>query len=108
MSIFDLHSAVIADYRDFVQSFFAVADNRARAFVEQTLVEEARLWPDFLLQVSPSYARSETVDELARRGLVHEETARIFRTPEDQSFRLYQHQVEAIEKVTFPPETVPR
>lgn len=54
MSVFDLHSQVLADYRDFVRSFFTVADQRAREFVEHALVEEARLWPDFLLQVSPS------------------------------------------------------
>src|SRR5213080_2438519 len=65
MSIFDLHTQVLADYRDFVRSFFTIADERARQFVEHALVEEARLWPDFLLQVSPAYARATTVDELA-------------------------------------------
>jgi hypothetical protein len=29
MSIFDLHSSVLADYRDFVRSFFTIADGRA-------------------------------------------------------------------------------
>src|SRR6266446_2401123 len=55
MSIFNLHSNVLADYRDFVRSFFSVADDRARAFIERELVAEARLWPEALLQVSPSY-----------------------------------------------------
>lgn len=98
MSIFNLHAAVLADYRDFVCSFFTVADERAQAFVERALIEEARLWPDFLLQVSPSYARAATVDELAACGVLHEETALIFRTPDDQPFHLYQHQVEALTK----------
>lgn len=98
MSIFDLHASVLADYRDFVRSFFTVADDRAREFVERALVEEARLWPEFLLQVSPSYARTATVDELAARGILHEETARIFRTPDGHPFHLYQHQVEALEQ----------
>ncbi|MCK6456024.1 MAG: DEAD/DEAH box helicase [Phycisphaerae bacterium] len=97
MSIFELHSAVLADYRDFVRSFFLIADDRARAFVDQALVEESRLWPDFLLQVSPSYARAATVDELAGQGRLHAETARIFRTPDGDPFHLYQHQVEAVE-----------
>ena len=30
MSIFDLHSQVLADYRDFVRSFFTVADDREK------------------------------------------------------------------------------
>jgi hypothetical protein len=42
MSIFDLHAAVLADYRDFVCSFFIGADERARQFVELALVTEAR------------------------------------------------------------------
>src|SRR5437773_2379466 len=98
MSVFDLHSTVLADYRDFVRSFFTVADERAREFVERTLVEEARLWPEFLLQVSPSYARTATVDELSARGVLHAEMARIFRTPDDHPFHLYQHQVEALDR----------
>ncbi|HEY7493442.1 MAG TPA: hypothetical protein VIH59_20300 [Candidatus Tectomicrobia bacterium] len=57
MSIFNLHAAVLTDYRDFVRSFFIIADERTRQFVEHALLEEARLWPDFLLQVSPAYAR---------------------------------------------------
>jgi ATP-dependent helicase YprA (DUF1998 family) len=75
-----------------------VADERARDFVERSLVEEARLWPDFLLQVSPANASVATVDELAMPGVLHGETARMFRTPERHSFHFYQHQIEASEK----------
>lgn len=98
MSIFNLHAQVLADYRDFVRSFFTITDERARQFVEHALIEEARLWPDFLLQVSPAYVRLATVDELAAQGVLREETARIFRTPEDRPFHLYQHQIEALDK----------
>ena len=79
MSIFNLHSNVLADSRDFVRSFFTVADDRAREFINRELVEEARLWPEALLQVSPSYARVASVDELAARGVLLLETAQIFR-----------------------------
>ncbi|MGH7967044.1 MAG: hypothetical protein ACRERD_35350 [Candidatus Binatia bacterium] len=72
MSIFNLHSQVLGDYQDFVRSFFTIADARARQFVEQKLVTEARLWPDFLLQVSPAYVRQATVDELAAQGIVRQ------------------------------------
>jgi hypothetical protein len=41
-TIFDLHSSVLADYRDFVRSFFLIADERARAFVEQVLKQIPR------------------------------------------------------------------
>jgi len=38
MPIFDLHQQVIADYRDFVQSFITVADARAPEYVERALI----------------------------------------------------------------------
>ncbi len=119
MSIFNLHSNVVGDYRDFVRSFFTVSDDRAREFIERELVEEARLWPEALLQVSPSYARIASVDELAGRGTILAETAQIFRTDrgspfeilelnerggaqrasfEGVPFYLYQHQVEALDR----------
>jgi Lhr-like helicase len=118
MSVFDLHSSVLGDYRDFVRSFFTVADDRAREFIDRELVEQARLWPEALLQVSPSYARVASVDELADQGVLLRKTAEIFRTDsgspleilelnergvapsiaqQGQPFHLYQHQVEAIE-----------
>jgi len=43
MSIFTLHSNVLADYRDYVRSFFTVADDRAREFIGRELDEQARL-----------------------------------------------------------------
>jgi len=98
MTVFDLHAAVLSEYRDFVRSFILVADPRIRDFVDRVLDEEARLWPDFLLQVSPSYRRGPSVDELVRRGDLHPETAHIFRIPGGEPYRLHRHQEEALEK----------
>jgi hypothetical protein len=39
MSIFNLHSSVVGDYRDFVRSFFTVADDRAREFIDRNSTE---------------------------------------------------------------------
>jgi len=97
-TIFDLHEKALADYRDFVRSFLLIADDRARKFVDKVLDEESHLWPDPLVQVSPSYAMGASVDKLASEGLITEETARIFRTEEGKPFRLYRHQEEAIRK----------
>ena len=98
MSIFTLHSSVVGDYRDFVRSFFTVADDRAREFIDHELLDEARLWPEALLQVSPSYARAASVDDLAARGIILPETAQIFRNERGEPFFLYQHQVEAMDR----------
>jgi len=97
-TIFTLHEATLADYRDFVRSFFLIADERARAFVDQALEEEAHLWPEPLVQLSPSYETGPSVDELAREGVIADETARIFCRPDGTPFRLYRHQEEAIRK----------
>lgn len=97
-TIFDLHTAVLNDYCDFVQSFILIADERARAFVNQALEQEASLWPEPLVQLIPAYAPGATVDELAREGLIHQTTASIFRQPDGRPFRLYRHQEEAIRK----------
>ncbi|MCS6927667.1 MAG: DEAD/DEAH box helicase, partial [Candidatus Binatia bacterium] len=97
-TIFHLHSAALQDYRDFVRSFILIADERARAFVDQSLGEEGHLWPEPLVQLSPAYASGATVDELVRAGLIAMETARIFRQADGKPFRLYRHQEEAIRK----------
>ena len=96
MSIFKLHERMIEDYRDFVHSFVWIADERVRQFVEQGLLEEARLWPEPMVQLSPAYRRDAAVDDLAAAGLIHPETARIFRTADGRPYQLYTHQVEAI------------
>ena len=96
MTIFDLHQQVIADYRHFVESFLVIDDERAKEFLHRALGDELRLWPCFLLQLSPSYARGPTVGQLAAQGALHRTAAEIFRTPAGQPYHLYQHQVEAI------------
>jgi len=98
MTVFDLHANVLDDYSAFVRSFIHIADPRISEFVEQALNQQGHLWPDFLLQVSPAYAREDSVDELAAHGVLHPETARIFRDEKGTPYRLYRHQVQAIEK----------
>ncbi|HWO94204.1 MAG TPA: DEAD/DEAH box helicase, partial [Dehalococcoidia bacterium] len=99
VNIFELHRNVLTDYRDFVRSFFLIADERAREFVDRAIEQEQRLWPEPLVQLSPAYVPGPNVDELARDGLVAQETARIFSWPDGTTFRLYRHQEEAIRKV---------
>ncbi len=95
-TIFDLLDRALGDYRDFVGSFLNIADERAREYVKRVLEEEEYLWPEPLLQLSPSYARP-TVEELVREGVLHPETARIF-CRRGEPIRLFRHQEEAIRK----------
>jgi len=96
-TIFEIHERIMDDYKAFVHSFIRIADRRVRDFVTGALMKEDKLWPQPLLQLSPAYKRVATVDELAGEGRLHEETARIFRAPDQSPFSLYQHQVAAID-----------
>jgi hypothetical protein len=49
-----------------------VADGRDREFIDRVLVQEQALWPEPMMQVSPSYARAASVDDLAERGALPE------------------------------------
>ena len=94
--IFELHSKVMQDYRDFVRASVHIADPRLRDFVDAEL-DGGRLWPDVMVQVSPGYRREKTVEDLAGEGILHPETAEFFRDARGSSFCLYTHQVRAIE-----------
>jgi Lhr-like helicase len=100
-TIFDLHEAALRDYRDFVRSFLLIADERAQAFVDQALEQEEHLWPEPLVQLSPSYAAGASLEELAHEGIIDRETARIFCHPDGRPLHLYRHQEEAIRKVLY-------
>ena len=59
MSIFDMHAAVIRDYRRYVQSFLSIADPNIRAFVDAELEKGDRFWPEPLVQLNPAYREDE-------------------------------------------------
>lgn len=52
----------------------------------------------FYCKSAPLNTRAAAVGELGHRGVILEQTASIFRTPEGQPFHLYQHQVEVLER----------
>jgi very-short-patch-repair endonuclease len=96
MSIFDMHAAVVQDYRRYVQSFISISDPQIRAFVDRQFEHGEKFWPDALVQLNPAYREVENVDQLAETGLLAPATAQIFRRPDGSPIRLYQHQREAI------------
>lgn len=98
MSIFQYTSSVLADYQNYVRSFFNLADDRIRELVEHELFANETLWPEPLLQLNPPYARGSSVADLCRRGLLHPSCAEIFYDDRQrQPFTLYRHQEAAIE-----------
>ncbi len=97
MSIFDLRQFVIDEYSKYVQSFLSIADERVRAFIEESLLTNQALWPDALLQLNPSYETASTIEDLVKQAKLHPVCAEIFRADAGEPIRLYRHQQEAIE-----------
>lgn len=95
MDAFRLHQRVIRDYHDYATSFINIKDERIDRYVRQEL-DEGALWPAPLLQLNPAYRKASTVEELVRAGLLHPGCAALFRDDQGRSFRLWEHQEQAI------------
>lgn len=92
MDVFALRDEVVSEYRDYVESFINILDDRVRDFVTERL-HEGELWPEAVLQLNPAYQPGLTLGELADQGAIRPETARFF----GPGLRLHQHQQEALE-----------
>ncbi|MCO5206229.1 MAG: DEAD/DEAH box helicase [Anaerolineae bacterium] len=98
MNIFELHSRIIGQYEQYVESFLEIADDEINTFAHQQLIDETVFWPDPLIQLNPSYKRTLTVEQLVLASKLHPKCADIFRTNSGTSFHLYQHQTDAMER----------
>ncbi|MEX2982273.1 protein kinase [Streptomyces sp. C36] len=104
MDVFGVHRALIDEYRDFTKGGTVIRDDRIAAFVEDDLNDKSQ-WPDPWLSLNPFFKSGGTVEELSRRGVLHEECARIFQAnktehgtiPDGRPLTLHQHQSEAVE-----------
>jgi ATP-dependent helicase YprA (DUF1998 family) len=89
--VFGLRDHVVREYREYVESFIHIRDQRIERFV-QDMLASGELWPDAVLQLNPAYEPARTLANLAADGVIGRETARFF----GPNIRLYQHQAEAI------------
>ncbi|NJP07392.1 MAG: DEAD/DEAH box helicase [Chloroflexaceae bacterium] len=90
MDIFALRDHIISQYTDYTRSFLSIRHPQIAEFVQNEM-QQGRLWPEALIQLSPAYENDQTVAELAQHGVLHPRCADIF-----QSIRLYRHQRDAI------------
>ncbi|PWT84235.1 MAG: DEAD/DEAH box helicase, partial [Acidobacteria bacterium] len=89
--VFGLRGHVVREYREYVESFIHIRDQRIERFV-QDMLGRGELWPDAVLQLNPAYEPAHTLADLAVGGVIGKETARFF----GPNIRLYRHQAEAI------------
>ena len=92
LDVFQLRDRVVQEYRDYVQSFIQVLDDRIEEFIARRL-EEGELWPDAELQLNPAFEMDLTLGQLSKREVIASDTARFF----GRDLRLFQHQREAID-----------
>ena len=74
--VFKLRDRVVGEYKDYVESFVHIYDQRIEGFVREKL-DEGQLWPDAVLQLNPAYEPGPAL-ELAAKGELHWGTARFF------------------------------
>lgn len=101
MDVFALRNDLTDDYARYIQGFIRIRDERIRATIERE-IREGLLWPQPLVQISPSFEPGGWVDELVTAGLLHPECGRVFRAGKgeaagERGIRLHRHQVEAIQ-----------
>ncbi len=99
MNVFELRNRLVDDYSSYVKSFIRIRDERIRTYVEERL-KEGLLWPEPLIQMNPSFAMGEWIDDLVEQGVLHQECRKLFRikpspTGESAPLRLYKHQADA-------------
>lgn len=94
MKAFELDREVVGRYAAFSRSFSFIRADDLRSSVDEAYAGK-RFWPDALLSLNPRYERGRTVDDLAARGLLSQQTASIFRK-NGQTFHLHRHQEESL------------
>jgi ATP-dependent helicase YprA (DUF1998 family) len=98
MDVFDLDSALVADYAGFARSFTQIRAQDIRDQVDRIYASQ-RFWPEPLITVNPHYERGASVEALVCNGSLHPDVRRVFRV-DAQSITLYRHQMQAVAKAT--------
>lgn len=99
-NVFKVRNQLVTDFEKYVTGFIHINDERIRNKVHEEF-QRGLLWPEPLIQLNPSYAQANYIDDLVEEGLLHPECSRIFRHGKTRDslgkpLRLYKHQEEAI------------
>lgn len=90
MDAFLTHQQVISSYREYLNSFINIADERIIQEVSLAFNSDGFI-PEPLVQFNPSFKLGDSLADLKRNGEINENLEKAF-----GSFKLYKHQVEAI------------
>lgn len=90
MDAFKTHKQVISNYRDYLNSFLNIADDRIKEEVRKAFESDGFI-PDPLIQFNPSFEKGNSLQDLFDEGLINRNLIKTFGT-----YNLYSHQTEAI------------
>ncbi|MFA5300787.1 MAG: DEAD/DEAH box helicase, partial [Lutibacter sp.] len=90
MDAFKTHNQVISNYRDYLNSFLNIADDRIKEEVRKAFESDGFI-PDPLIQFNPSFEKGNSLQDLYNEGLINQNLVKTF-----GSYTLYSHQTEAI------------
>lgn len=90
MDAFKTHSTVINNYKNYLNSFISISDDRIRDEVDRIIMGEG-LIPEPLIQFNPSFQKGETLNALIEQNLINSNLPKTF-----GGYSLYKHQIEAI------------
>ncbi len=99
MNVFQFRDQVIDSYAEFSRSFVRFSAGDIAKLVDGEY-SKGRYWPEPLVQINPNYKTGESVEQLAKDGMLEPLTAQIFQIQktggERIPVRLYKHQQDAI------------
>jgi len=96
-NIFDLHSDILNDYKLYIESFINIADKRILDTVRNEF-DSGNLYPDPLIQFNPSFESGGKVDDMVKANILVRDFNNIFYDEQGNSWSIYRHQAEAIQK----------
>jgi ATP-dependent helicase YprA (DUF1998 family) len=90
MDAFKTHYRVINNYKNYLNSFLSISDERIKKEVDKIIMGDG-LIPEPLIQFNPSFQKGETLNVLIDQKLINSNLPKTF-----GSYTLYKHQIEAI------------
>ncbi|NJL65633.1 MAG: DEAD/DEAH box helicase [Methylacidiphilales bacterium] len=96
LDIFRFRNEVIGDYRQYIESFLKIRNQKVKEFVDKEL-DKGQLWTDPLVQLNPKYKAGATVRELVKQNILHQDSEKYFCTKEGKPFTFHYHQKQAFE-----------
>ena len=92
---------ICADYRRYIETTFPILDDSLRRQIDEKITSEYLLWKGPYVSLSRPFARSASVTDLAREGVLLPATASIF-----PGWTLYDHQEQAVRRLVNGQQTI--